>query len=153
MDKNISIEVTEQNRAMASDTAKATNSLSWRKIGFPVSLLFPPGTVRIAANMIVVIRVATSMHDDAVSFIHFSPCFTKLLCCSVNSICGVCPLESFISLYDGCTIFSTSYKYEPKDVFLAVNDSNVENTLALLIHLPYQIRIRANELHNKLNVP
>nr|GMC68809.1 hypothetical protein Iba_scaffold33228CG0010 [Ipomoea batatas]GMC81028.1 hypothetical protein Iba_scaffold63074CG0010 [Ipomoea batatas] len=42
---------------------------------------------------------------------------------------------------------------ESKDTFLAVNNSNVENTLALLIHLPYQIRIRANELHNELNVP
>nr|GMD11700.1 hypothetical protein CFOL_v3_17882 [Ipomoea batatas] len=106
MDKNISVEVTEENRAMASDTAKITNNLSWRKIGFPVPLLSPPGTVRIAANMIVVIRI--------------------LVC---------------------------SYAVdEPEDLFLAVNDSNVENTLALLIHLPYQIRISANKMENKLNV-
>nr|GMD03239.1 hypothetical protein CTI12_AA390800 [Ipomoea batatas] len=291
MDKNISVEVTEENRAMASDTAKITNNLSWRKIGFPVPLLSPPGTVRIAANMIVVIRVATSMHDDAVPFIHFSPCFTRFLCCSVNSICGVCPPESFISLRSGeakgCVIMLVSQcqvhwihkphqlfhkvnvvgsssnvkscfpafgdlgsysiwvktdefisflpitlerslrdvrmdknisvevteenramasdtakitnnlswrkigfpvpllsppgtvriaanmivvirvatsmhddailvcSYavdEPEDLFLAVNDSNVENTLALLIHLPYQIRISANKMENKLNV-
>ncbi|KAK4347505.1 hypothetical protein RND71_033844 [Anisodus tanguticus] len=100
MDKNINIEITEENNASASIIEKRMNVFSLRKIGVPVSLLFPPGTVKIAANITVVISAATSMQDDAVSFIHFSPSLTNSLCSSVNSILGVRPFESLISLYE-----------------------------------------------------
>ena len=97
MDRKIKIEVTEENRANASDTAKTINDLCCMNIGLPVLLLLPPGTVNAAANMTVAIRVATTMHEDAVSFIHFSPSRKSPLCSSENSIRGVNPCEFFIS--------------------------------------------------------
>lgn len=80
IDKNIKIEVTDENRASASDIEKIKKDLSLRKTGVPVSCLLPPGTVKMAANITVVISVATSMHDEAVSFIHLSPPLSNALC-------------------------------------------------------------------------
>ncbi|KAG5621868.1 hypothetical protein H5410_007086 [Solanum commersonii] len=101
------------------------NAFSLRKIAVPVSLLFPPGTVKIAANITVVISAATSMQDDAVSFIHFSPSLTNSLCSSVNSI---------------------------PDLFLSMNDSNVKDAPAFLINLPDEIWIRLNKLYYELKI-
>lgn len=110
MDKNINIEVTDENRAKASDMAKIMKDLKPKKIGVPSSLSFPPGTVKIAANITVVMRVATSIHDEAVLFIHFSPSLSSPLCSSLNNIRGVLPIPSLASRANGCTFFSTSYK-------------------------------------------
>lgn len=111
MDKNINTDITEENNARASERAKTLKDVVCIKMGYPLLLLFPPGTVKIAANITVVISVATSMHDEAVFFSHFSP-LAKPLCSSVNNIWGVLPSESLISLNRGCMIFSTSCKFK-----------------------------------------
>ena len=108
MERNIKIEVTEENSANASATAKIMNDVDAKTIGVPLLLSLPPGTVKIAANITVVISVARSMHDEAVFFIHFSPSLTRPLCSSVNIIRGVLPFLSLISLNEGWTFFSTS---------------------------------------------
>lgn len=101
MERNINMEVTEENRANASATAKTMKDVEFKNIGVPLVLSLPPGTVKIAANITVVISVATSMHDEAVFFIHFSPSLTSPLCSSVNIIRGVLPFLSLISLKEG----------------------------------------------------
>lgn len=88
----------EENREIASETAKNTNALSLEKIGKPLSLLLPPGTVMEAANAIVAMSVAATVHEFAVSFTHFSPCLIKSLCSSENWTGGVLPVEFFRSL-------------------------------------------------------
>ncbi|CAN1225357.1 hypothetical protein LINGRAPRIM_LOCUS973 [Linum grandiflorum] len=80
MDRNIKMDVAEETRASASDMAKIKKDLVLRYSGLPVSWLFPPGTVNAAANIMVVMSVATTMHEDAVSFIHFSPSRASFLC-------------------------------------------------------------------------
>lgn len=108
MDKNMSMDVTEENSANASDMAKVMKAFDFNKIGTPLLLSVPPGTVKIAANITVVISVATSMQDEAVLFIHSSPSLTRALCSSVNNILGVRPFLSLVCFDKGCTVFSTS---------------------------------------------
>ena len=108
MDKNVTIEAEEENSATASDMTKIKNHLFPRNKGTPVSLLGPPGRVKIAANTTVATSVATSMHEVAVLFIHFSPSFNKSLCFSVNRSLGVWLSKFFILIYEGGTIFSTA---------------------------------------------
>lgn len=107
MDKNISMDVTEENSANASDMAKVVKACDLNKIGKPLSV--PPGTVKMAANITVVISVETSMQDEAVLFIQSSPSLTRALCSSVNNILGVRPFLSLICFDKGCTVLSTSW--------------------------------------------
>ncbi|MCI78862.1 hypothetical protein A2U01_0100133, partial [Trifolium medium] len=65
------------------------NVLSDKKIGIPLSWLFPPGTViaaakAIVAKAIVAIRVATNIQGFDVSFIQFFPSSSNALCSSLN---------------------------------------------------------------------
>ena len=108
MDKNIIIEAEEENSATESDITKIKNHLFPRNGETPVLLSCPPGGVKIAVKTTVAMSVATSMHEDAVLFIHFSPTFNNSLCSSVNRSLGVFPSEFFILVYEGGTIFSTS---------------------------------------------
>ncbi|CAI0401568.1 unnamed protein product [Linum tenue] len=84
MERNIKMDVAEETKASASDIAKNKNDLVWRYSGMPVSWSFPPGTVKAAANIMVVMSVATTMQEDAVSFIHFSPSLASFLCSVAN---------------------------------------------------------------------
>ena len=61
IDKNINIEVEEDNSAIASDMKNTLNQILSERVGVPVSGLLPPGTVKAAAKTTVVISVATSM--------------------------------------------------------------------------------------------
>ena len=81
-------------------------------IGLLVSLLFPPG--KAATNINVVMSVATTRHDEAVSFIHFYPLHTEPLCSSVNRIRGVRPSKSFISAQIGQFFLLPVIMKEPK---------------------------------------
>ncbi|KAI8027801.1 Receptor-like protein 44 [Camellia lanceoleosa] len=63
MDKNIRREVVDMNRAIASETTKMINAFSVEKIGSPLVLLFPPGTVIAATNTIAVMSVAAIVHE------------------------------------------------------------------------------------------
>lgn len=108
MDRNINREAVDENRERASKIAKIVKAVFLWKMGKPLSLLLPPGTVIDAANPIVAMRVADIVQEFAVSFIHFSPSLTKSLCSTENSIAGVLPLEFLASLESGSTYFSTS---------------------------------------------
>ena len=109
MDKNIIIEAEEENSATESDITKIKNHFFLRNVGTPVSLFCPPGRVKTAVKTTVAMSVATSMHEVAVLFIHFSPSFNNSLCFSVNKSLGVWLSEFFILTYEGGTIFSTPY--------------------------------------------
>ncbi|OVA03171.1 hypothetical protein BVC80_7201g2 [Macleaya cordata] len=68
MDKNIIIDVMEEQRAKAFATVNTMNKVLLKKIGVPLlllllSLMFPPGTVKAAANATVAMRIATTVHD------------------------------------------------------------------------------------------
>ena len=54
-------------------------------------LLLAPGTVRAAAKTTVEMRVATSIHELAVSFIASSPTLSNSLCVLLNTSLGVIP--------------------------------------------------------------
>lgn len=84
MERKLKIEVAEETSETASDMAKTLKVLDLMNCGSPFSVLLPPGTK--TANITVAMRVATTMHDDAVPFIHFSPSFNNSLCSSVNRI-------------------------------------------------------------------
>ncbi|GAV74402.1 hypothetical protein CFOL_v3_17882 [Cephalotus follicularis] len=62
MERNINIQVAKENSTTASDMAKTINYRQFRKLGLPVSLLLPPGTVKAASNITVAINVATTIH-------------------------------------------------------------------------------------------
>ncbi|KAJ0577225.1 hypothetical protein HanIR_Chr05g0233581 [Helianthus annuus] len=97
--KNMRIEVDEDIKETASAITKIMRAGSLRKKGIPVSWLYPPGTVKAAAKTIVVMRVATTMHSDAVCFIQSSPLFTNFSCFLVNKSRGVILSPFFLCLY------------------------------------------------------
>lgn len=107
IDKNTSTEEEEEKSVNASAMVKTMNDFSFKKKGKP-SLLLPPGTVNAAVNATVTMSAATTMPNDAASFIHLSPSLTKSLCFSVKSSRGVFFSLLRSSLYLGITIFSTS---------------------------------------------
>lgn len=108
MDKNINKEAVDEKRERASETANTINAVLVEKIGKPLSLLFPPGTVMEAAKAIVAMRAAATVQEFAVSFIHCSPSLIKSLCSVENSTAGVLLSEFLLSLESGSTYFSTS---------------------------------------------
>jgi len=101
-------EVEDVKRDTASAMINKVNIWSRKKMGTPVSWLFPPGTVKAAANMIVIIRVPTRVKELAVSLAHFSPAFTISAWLSLNISRGFLPSPFFSSLHLGCTISSTT---------------------------------------------
>ena len=109
IDKNVRMAAVDEKRERASETAKMMKAFSTVKIGYPLSP-FPPGTVMAAAKTTVAMSAATTEHEFAVSFIHFSPSITRSLCASVNTIEGVFPSPLVTSLYAGYRNFSTSYR-------------------------------------------
>ncbi|CAA2955495.1 Hypothetical predicted protein [Olea europaea subsp. europaea] len=101
------MEVAKLNIVTALDITKTVNHLFFKNTGVPISLL-PPGMIKAAANAKVANKVAMTMQEDVVSFIHFSPSFLNYLCFMENNSLGVFPSLIFIS-NNGCdTIFSTS---------------------------------------------
>lgn len=108
IDKKITIDVEEEHSATASDRINILNQFIFRRIGSPDTSLFPPGTVKAAAKTTVAINVATSIHDVAVSFIHFSPSFRNSLCPFVKSSCATSPSLFFDLMYERGTIFFTA---------------------------------------------
>ena len=110
MDKNINIEMQEQENAIASDMTKIWNQIFEWKLGVPSPSLLPPGGVKAAWNTPAVASVATIEHDSALLLIHFSASSNNVLCSSVNNSHGVLPSLFFISLNEGLTMVSTSYQ-------------------------------------------
>lgn len=100
IERKITIEIDEEKRATASDNRKTLNHSLFLKMGNPVVSLIPPGTVKGAAKTTVAIKVETSMHEVAVSFIHFSPSFRSSLCCSVKRSCATSPLLFLALMYE-----------------------------------------------------
>ncbi|KAL5715003.1 hypothetical protein ACHQM5_016893 [Ranunculus cassubicifolius] len=76
MARNMSRELQEEKSDNASVTINNKKYLVLINTGEPETLLFPPGTVKAAVNMTVAMRVETTIHPCAVSFIHFSPLIT-----------------------------------------------------------------------------
>ena len=64
----MSKEVMEVNCNMASDIANNRNEGLFERSGLPDVGSIPPGTVKVAVNMIVAISAATMVHALAVSF-------------------------------------------------------------------------------------
>lgn len=100
IERKITIEIDEEKRATASDNRKTLNHSLFLKMGNPVVSSIPPGTVKGAAKTTVAIKVETSMHEVAVSFIHFSPSFRNSLCCSVKRSCATSPLLFLALMYE-----------------------------------------------------
>ena len=113
MPRNINNEVEVESIDKVSDIIKAiqTFSFSFKKVGKPESCLLPPGTVIAAANIMVTIKAATTVQEDDVSFIHFSPSFTNSLWLSVNNSRGFLPFVFVHSKAEGRTMLSTSCIY------------------------------------------
>jgi hypothetical protein len=84
--KNINNDDEDANNDIASDTMKTMKEFRFKYIGMPEYWSYPPGTVKIAENIMVAIRAATTVQGSAVAFIHFSPSSTNFLCCSVNKV-------------------------------------------------------------------
>ena len=105
--KNINTEVVAEKSEMESDIMKTMNKSFPKNMGAPVSSL-PPGIVKAAENIMVTMSAATNELDAAISFIHFSPSFTKFACCSVNNSLGLFPSAFTRSLHIGGTMLSTS---------------------------------------------
>ncbi|GMH23314.1 hypothetical protein Nepgr_025157 [Nepenthes gracilis] len=78
-------DIIDDKSANASETIKTINDVLLKKIGKPLLSSLPPGTENAAAKTTVAMRVATSMQDLAVSFIHFSPLSSNFLCSFVNN--------------------------------------------------------------------
>lgn len=108
-DSNKIIEAAVVKSDITFERIKIANHWSLLKKGVCVIFLLRPGTVRAAANTTVEIRVATSIHELDVSFIASFPTLSKSLCVLLNISLGVSPLEFFLFLSEGRTIFFTSY--------------------------------------------
>ncbi|CAB4268871.1 unnamed protein product [Prunus armeniaca] len=63
--KNINTEFVEEKSDIASETINTTNIFSSKNKGKPVPPLFPPGTVKAAANMMVIVRAPTIVQEVA----------------------------------------------------------------------------------------
>ena len=96
MPRNINNEVEAESKDKELDIINTIKTFSFKKVGKPESCLLPPGTVIAAANIMVTIRAATTVQEDAVPFIHFSPSFTNSLWLSINNSRGLLP---FVFVY------------------------------------------------------
>ncbi|KAI4332576.1 hypothetical protein L6164_017473 [Bauhinia variegata] len=112
IDKKLSVEVEDEMSAIASDIANIKKADFFKKLGDPVSLLLPPGTVNAAVKTPVAMSVETTIQELAVPFIQDSAFFCNSACSFMNNSSGVLPSEFFISLSDGSIIFFTSYKFK-----------------------------------------
>jgi hypothetical protein len=88
--RNINTDVDDAKREIASDIIKIRNDFSCKNTGNPVSLL-PPGTVKAAVNITVMIRAPTTVDEVATCFIHFSPAAINFSWLLVNNWPGVSP--------------------------------------------------------------
>ena len=111
MQRNINNEVEAESRDKASDIIKTIKTFSFKKVGMLESCLLPPGTVIAIANIMVTIRVATTVQEDVVPFIHFSPSFTDSLWLFVNNSRGLLPSVFVPYKMEGQTMLSTSCVY------------------------------------------
>ncbi|QCD76912.1 hypothetical protein DEO72_LG1g533 [Vigna unguiculata] len=75
IERKITIEVTEQHRAMRDEMAKALNSGLYPRVGVPKS----SGTVVDVENATVAISAATTEHDSEVFFSHSPPLLRRSL--------------------------------------------------------------------------
>ena len=134
----------EENSERASETANIMKDDSCKKFGIP-RLSLPPGTVKAAANITVIMRAATIEQAVAVSFIYFSPSFTNSLCSSVKTSLGVCSLFT-ASRKNGWTRFSTACRkiHKSKDTIL---HSRLIYLHSSLIFKVGRERERENTLH------
>lgn len=88
----------EEKRARASATANTMNGPFFRKIGITPLPSLPPGIVKAVAKVTVMMRVATTLHDDDVSFTHCLASLSNSWCCSSKTSQYVFPLSSFFSI-------------------------------------------------------
>lgn len=79
IERNITREVTEQQRAMRDEIANALNSGMFSRVGAPVSALKSPGTLVDVEKATVAIRAATKEHDSEVFFNQSPPLLTRSL--------------------------------------------------------------------------
>ena len=89
MDRNETVEVTENARAIRDEIAKTIKLGCRSRFGLPLPSFIPPGTVAVVAKATVVINAATNEHELEVSFSHFPPSLTKSLCDSMKTSLGV----------------------------------------------------------------
>ena len=106
--RNTRAEVADENNDKASDIMKTTKKWLLKSKGFPVSTLRPPGIASATENIMVAMRVATTLQDDATPLAHSSPSLAKPLCWSVNKRWGFFPSLFGLNMYLGCAIFFTA---------------------------------------------
>ncbi|GKA44172.1 protein-L-isoaspartate O-methyltransferase 1 isoform X2 [Tanacetum coccineum] len=98
IDKNMRIEVEEEIKETASAITKTMRDGFPLKKGIPVSWLYPPGSVKAAANAMVAMMVATTIHWVAVFFIQVSSLLTNSACFVENNSYAVQSSSFFICL-------------------------------------------------------
>lgn len=90
---------TEENGDSASEMPITVKALCFERIGWSLPLL--AGATRhcdCCCKYNCAFDVAATLHDDVVSFNHYSPSLTSFFCASVNTIAGVFPREILSSL-------------------------------------------------------
>ena len=97
MARNMTVEVTEKQRAMSDEIAKIWKAGCCSRIGFPLPSLVPPGTAVDVAKATVAMSVATTEHEVAVLVSHSPPIFTRSWCSRVK----ICFADSFFWLWIG----------------------------------------------------
>ena len=98
MVKTMRTEVVEDINDKLSNITKILERFFRRKIGIPVSWLYPPGNVNTAANEMVATSAVTTINWLAVSFIRFSSLENRYLWLLMNNSMGVRP-DAFFFLY------------------------------------------------------
>ena len=89
MARNVIKAVTEKQRALNEATAKSSNVGLYLRIGLPVLLSVPPGTVVLLAKATVKIRAATTEQDVAMLISQCPPSLTMDLWESLKISLGV----------------------------------------------------------------
>ncbi|KAJ9685126.1 hypothetical protein PVL29_017238 [Vitis rotundifolia] len=93
--RNVTVEVTKEQRAMSDEIAKIPNAVCYSRFDFVLPSLVPPGTVVDVAKATVAMSVATNENVVAVLFSHCPPFCTRSLCSRVK----ICFADSFSFLW------------------------------------------------------
>ncbi|TQD78508.1 hypothetical protein C1H46_035937 [Malus baccata] len=110
MDRNMTMAVTEKQRATREAMAKMSKAGWFSRVGVPLSSLMPPGTVVEVAKATVAMRAATTEQDSEVLVNHSPPSLTIVVWVSVKICFAVLPFSLWrAKKCSGMEVF-TNYK-------------------------------------------
>ncbi|TQD78509.1 hypothetical protein C1H46_035938 [Malus baccata] len=112
MARNMTMAVTEKQRATREAMAKMLKAGSFSRVGFPLALLMPPGMVVEVAKATVVTRAATTEQDLEVLVNHSPPVLTIVAWVSVKMSFAVLPFLLWRAKKCSGMEFFTNYKLQ-----------------------------------------